>query len=249
MPIRYAALTRRGKSRGENQDCVAIAGRVLSDGMLEGTESGGLLAVVCDGVGGGPLGAKAAALACDNFRKIADVDNPSLSIFKQMESAERALHAGGAESASGSRLAAAIAGVYIGEGECIAFNAGDARVYELASDGELCQLSDDHTRAQAMVDAMFARTATELPSRTRSTLIRYLGDGRCRPAFTMRSVGKGCVRYAICSDGVHHALSDQGLREALCGEQDLRACCMAACDAAVNAGAEDDISVVVLECE
>jgi len=247
MKINYAALTKKGKKRKENQDRVAIAGRVLDDGNAEGSVDGGLLAVICDGVDGAFPGAKAASMTSEKFVGLVDESNPPLSIFRQLELADKALRNESGGGIHGEGMASTIAGVYLDDNECIAFNAGDTRVYEIDERG-LRQLSDDHTRAQAMVDALFARCAEELPTKTQHTITRYIGGSNaCKPAFTMwPAVGKD-ARMIVCSDGAYRLLGECGLQEALDGNADLLACCQSVYEGALAAGSDDDISVIVLE--
>lgn len=241
MAFNYAALTMKGPNRKENQDRVVIAGKMLDAECIEGSVKESILAVVCDGVGSGEHGARAASLASGCFADLVDITNPPLSIFTQFDLAKEALNA------ESDQMASTIAGVYLDDDECIVFNVGDTRVYEL-SNGMISKLSDDHTRAQAMVDALFARTVEELPDRAQNTLIRWLGSGgSTRPSFSMkRTLGRG-VRVIICSDGAYRALGDEGLREAIENETDLLCCCKSVYEKALAADSDDDVSIIVIE--
>jgi PPM family protein phosphatase len=248
--IKYAALTNRGIDRSENQDRIAVAGCIIETGGIEGETLDSLLAVVCDGVGGEASGARAATLVGEAFTSIDDEMRPVLSIFNQIERAEQSIRSEAEEHPELSRMASTIAGVYIDKGEYIAFNVGDSRVYIADGDG-ISTLSDDHTRAQAMVDARLARSVDELPPSAGSTLVRYLSSnaGRGVPAVRAGQTGEQPVRMVICSDGAYRKLGSGSLRAALEGENSLLERCKALRTEAVEAGSGDDISVILVEAD
>ncbi|MGH6609558.1 MAG: PP2C family protein-serine/threonine phosphatase, partial [Burkholderiaceae bacterium] len=55
-------------------------------------------------------------------------------------------------------------------------------------------------------------------------------------------------RYLMCSDGLTHELNDERIADLLC-EGDVQQCARALIDATLQAGARDNVTVVVIDAQ
>jgi PPM family protein phosphatase len=217
---------------------------------------GGLLAVVADGMGGMLKGSEASKIAVSAFIKAYEAKSPKSSIVEALEKAiqtanQAVVNLGrsqGLTSEIGTTLVAAV----IKDDSLYWISAGDSRIY-LLRDGELIQLTNDHTYANELV-AEVARgnlTRSEILTQTGlEDLTSYLGlaklkelDRNIRP-FPLQD--GDCV--LLCSDGLYKSLSDEE-RAAL-----LTATSHKPCEALVNQVLEkrhshqDNVTVLTLSC-
>ncbi len=121
------------------------------------TTQGGLnlaVAVVCDGVGGEERGERAAQLAVDTFLtylRSSDITDPPRLLNAAVKAANLAAYNEAQRLDAGERMACTLVAAMIQEGETLYIaNVGDSRIY-LAREGQLQQLSRDHTFANVMV--------------------------------------------------------------------------------------------------
>jgi protein phosphatase len=132
------------------------------------------------------------------------------------------------------------------DGERLALvHVGDSRAYRLR-DGQLQQISRDHTFVQSLVDEGRITSAEARVHPHRSVLIRAL-DGRqeIEPDLSIIDAVPG-DRLMICSDGVTDYLTDDRIRDLL----DVETIDIATVDlvrAALEAGSADNVSCVVAD--
>jgi len=116
----------------------------------------GLLAVVCDGMGGhyGGQQASQAAIATiiERVQQAQDGDNPSEVLKDAIEAAGRAVYAIGGDAAIQFRPGSTCVAVLIGEGGGTLAHVGDSRLY-LIRDAQSYRMTRDHSMVQQMVDA------------------------------------------------------------------------------------------------
>lgn len=189
LALRYAARSHTGLLREGNEDSVYAGPRLLA---------------VADGMGGHAAGEVASAVAIAALAPLdQDVPGPDLLAalqssgmsanqhLRDMVSADNALHGMGT-----TLVAVLFAGNRLG-----LLHVGDSRAY-LLRDGELTQITHDHTLVQVLVDEgrITEEDATTHPQR--SVVTRIL-DGRPEVEFDL-SVREARLgdRYLICSDGL-----------------------------------------------
>ncbi len=122
---------------------------------------------------------------------------------------------------------------------------GDSRAY-LLRDGELSQLSRDHTYVQTLVDAGRITPAEAAVHPRRSLLMRTIdGVHPAEPDLSVREARLG-DRYLVCSDGLSGVVSETELH-GLLNLADPTAAVSALVDAALAAGAPDNVTCVVAD--
>jgi PPM family protein phosphatase len=121
-------------------------------------------------------------------------------------------------------------------------NVGDSRAYRLR-DGDLVQITEDHTYAHLVWDAA---TVPNLPEKIARFMDGRL-DGRS-PDITLRDLRPG-DRYLLCSDGLSSYVPETSLRETLAagtGPDEAADRLMAL---ALGAGGPDNITMIVIDAE
>lgn len=228
----YTAYTGKGSRHNQNEDRILIADRIMEHGTHSGTETGRLLAVVCDGVGGEAGGAQAAQLAAEGFRGSAETLKSPVSVMRKLNR----IHANimQKQQAGCSRMAATAAGLLCFQERFIAFYIGDTRIYRIES-GSVRQISTDHTVTEG----------------GRLKLARYLGGGgfACQPALRCGSFHADAAEMLICTDGIYRAIPETALHAILLSDHTPAEKQQLLLNAAAQGGSDDDKSLVLIRCE
>lgn len=231
-----AALSHVGKVRSNNQDS-----------GYAGTQ----LFVVADGMGGHAGGDVASAIA---LRRIveADLDYPTA------EDAAAALQT--AIIAANGQLSDAVAEhpeltgmgttvdalALVGDQVAIA-HIGDSRVY-LLRDGELSQITTDHTFVQRLVDAGRITEEEAMVHPRRSVLMRVLGDVDQSPEVdTIVMTTLPGDRWLLCSDGLSGVVDNDTIRAALATDLTAAQVTGRLVKYALDRGAPDNVTVVIYD--
>lgn len=232
LTMRYAARSDVGLRREGNEDSLYAGPRLLA---------------IADGMGGHAAGEVASAVAIaalapldedapgadvlDTLRRAVDAANVHL---RDMVAGDSALEGMGttltALLSSGARLGLA--------------HVGDSRAY-LLRDGELSQITNDHTLVQALVDEgrISAEEADHHPQR--SVILRVLDAGAVELDLSVREARAG-DRYLICSDGLTDVVSEATIRDGLL-LPDRQEAVDRLVDLALRGGGPDNISCIVAD--
>lgn len=231
-----AALSHVGKVRSNNQDS-GYAGTHLF--------------VVADGMGGHAGGDVASAIALHRIVE-ADLDYPTA------EDAAAALQT--AIIAANGQLSDAVAEhpeltgmgttvdalALVGDRVAIA-HIGDSRVY-LLRDGELSQITTDHTFVQRLVDAGRITEEEALVHPRRSVLMRVLGDVDQSPEVDIIVMQtKPGDRWMLCSDGLSGVIDNDTIRAALATNLTAAQVTGRLVKYALDRGAPDNVTVVIYD--
>ena len=191
---------------------VGLRRKVNEDSMLVRTERG--LWAVADGMGGHEAGDVASAMVTEALAALADRLWPGRSWSKRaidaLDRVNRELIALGASSGAQRTIGSTVVGLAIADGQFRCFWAGDSRAYRVR-DGEIVQLTRDHSLVQDLVDAGHARlprkrkttptpTSSPAPSAWRRTLKVDIASGDARPGDL----------FLLASDGLTRLVGDVG---------------------------------------
>ncbi|MEV5986029.1 MerR family transcriptional regulator [Streptomyces sp. NPDC052051] len=233
LGIRYAALSDTGLVRESNQDTAYAGSRLLA---------------VADGFGS--AGAPASAAAVDALKRLETESVPAgdlLDVLEDaVEQAGRAVRgvagAGAWPKGAGTTLTA-----MLWTGSRLALvHIGDSRVY-LLRDGELFQITHDHTLVQSMIDEGRLTPEEAASHPQRSLLVRGLGEGADgTPELRLQDALSG-DRYLLCSDGLSTVVPTEEIRRVLSetGEPDRAVRELIAL--ANESGGPDNVSCVVAD--
>ncbi|MDP3714331.1 MAG: protein phosphatase 2C domain-containing protein [Mycobacteriales bacterium] len=234
LALRYAARSHTGLIRAGNEDSVYAGPRLLA---------------VADGMGGHAAGEVASAVAIAAIAPL-DHDAPGSDLLaalhgsamsanqhlRDMVAADSDLHGMGT-----TLVAVLFAGSRLG-----LLHVGDSRAY-LLRDGELTQITHDHTFVQALVDEGRISEEDASTHPQRSVVTRIL-DGRPDVEFDL-SVREARLgdRYLLCSDGLTGPVGRiETLQEAL-GIADPQESVDRLVQLALKGGGPDNITVVVAD--
>jgi serine/threonine protein phosphatase PrpC len=230
----WGAATHQGARRTLNEDAYLAGGSVF---------------FVADGMGGHDAGEVASAAAVEALRPLLhddvvgadDVRDRLLAAHAAVRTIETAPGRGAGTTLTGTVLTA-----QEGEPYWLVVNLGDSRTYLLA-DGDLEQVSVDHSEVQELVDAG-AITPDEAQRHPRRHVVtRALGAPEDpAPDFWYLPVAAR-DRLLICSDGLSTELSDERLATVLLAEPDPQAAADRLVREALAAGGRDNITVIVID--
>lgn len=233
---RAAAVSHIGKIRSNNQDS-GYAGHELF--------------VVADGMGGHAGGDVASAIAVNRIREAdGEYDTASEAEFA-LQSALIAANSLLAETVfehpeltgMGTTVSALLR---VGDEVAIA-HIGDSRIY-LFREGELSQVSVDHTFVQRLVDSGRITEEEAMVHPRRSVLMRVLGDVDASPEIdTLILATRPGDRWLICSDGLSGVVKHDDLLAALASRDAPKQVADKLLKQSLDAGAPDNVTVVILD--
>jgi serine/threonine protein phosphatase PrpC len=229
------------------------AKKVNEDACLYAETAHGHLAVVCDGMGGHQGGREASQTAvakiAEGVRGAPAGAVPAEVLGASIRTAGQVVHELGRQIPIEARPGTTCVAVLIYDGKAEIAHVGDSRLY-LVRDGELHQLTRDHSMVQQMLDAGALSEAQALAHPDANRITRALGmfptvNVEMRPAPLALAAGDVLL---LCSDGLTDMLDERDLlsavRETIDGGPEL--CCQRLVDAANEKGGADNITVQVL---
>jgi protein phosphatase len=234
LSLRFAARSDVGLLRDLNEDSMYAGSRLLA---------------IADGMGGHAAGEVASRVAIESVAPL-DEDSPGADLIGSLRDAvetasgylQDMVAADSALDGMGTTLTAILfAGQRLG-----LVHIGDSRAY-LLRDGQLAQITHDHTLVQHLVDEgrITPEEATTHPQR--SWITRSLtGRGELELDLSIREVRVG-DRYLLCSDGLSGPVSEDTIAETLRTASDPRQACEQLVELALRAGGPDNVSAIVAE--
>lgn len=256
--LKYAAFTHVGKVRENNEDNFYIDGkwRENTDTLeckTNGEVEGNLTASVCDGMGGEECGEVASLLAVETMNEMIQI-YPGLFHFHAAEylnlANERICDY---MRLVGRRVGTTFTALEFYNGTMIAQNVGDSRIY-MFRDGELRQLSCDHTVAEQMVRTGILTKEEAADHPKKHQLTQHLGIfpeemmiEPCEVEFSFVLPGE---KYLLCSDGLTDMLSDEEISDIMSQNKSVEMIVDDLVSKALDKGGKDNTTVIVIEvCE
>ena len=234
LVLRYAVRSDVGLLREGNEDSAYAGPRLLA---------------VADGMGGHAAGEVASSLTIASMAKL-DSEPPGGDMLAELASAvvaanarlQEMIIANPAVEGMGTTLTA----LFWSDGHAALCHIGDSRGY-LLREGELYQITHDHTLVQSLVDEGRISADDVSTHPQRSLLLRAL-DGRsvAEPDLSVHD-GQAGDRYLLCSDGLSRVVSDETLRETLASIEDPEAVTRQLIELALHGGGPDNITCIVAD--
>jgi PPM family protein phosphatase len=222
---------------------------LLREGNEDSAYAGPHLLAIADGMGGHAAGEVASAVAISAMVPL-DQDMPDQDMLDALaaavSSASGTLHemsvADPAVEGMGTTLTA-----LLWSGARIALcHIGDSRAY-LLRDGELHQITRDHTLVQSLVDEGRMSPAAAAVHPQRSLVTRALqGSSDAEPDLSIREAVLG-DRYLLCSDGLSDVVSDDTLHKTLMKFADLDEAVLQLIELAIRGGGPDNITCITAD--
>lgn len=237
--MKVSAVTRCGAGKSVSDDRILVGGRILCGTDDAAGEFSGEVMLPCvlgvsDGVGGNAGGNIAAQYVCERiYGCSADMDDIAGVNAGLLELARN--------TPGKERMAATYSGLFISTERALTLlHIGNTRVYSVQG-GYLKQLTSDMTTYNYYLSTGRVKEAENC---RRSEITACFGGGTnslFRPQFS-EVTASGVL--LMTSDGVHDYLTTDELEEILSVGSDI-SCCHEILDRALNAGSEDDMSIVI----
>jgi serine/threonine protein phosphatase PrpC len=231
LSLHFVARTDTGLRRISNQDSGYASPRLMA---------------VADGMGGAAAGDLASATTLNIVRTIdRELDDPRDALLQAVRDANRRLGEISAIDPSVEGMGTTLeALLWTGE-HFVTAHIGDSRSYRLR-DGELTQLSRDHSFVQSLVDEgkLTAQEARVHPHR--SLLLRVLLGRADNEPDIGQLQGRAGDRYLLCSDGLTDMVDDTVIAETLALEG-LDEAADRLIELALAGGGLDNVTVVIGE--
>ena len=268
VAISFSGVTDRGKVRGRNEDHFLVARlaktmeicatSLPSDGQTPFSEEEGYLIVVADGMGARrPVNAPApwpsrASRRSSRIRSSGSSTSAAARSGSSSRSCARASSGPTGRSSSEPRSNPALYGMgttltmaYSVANDLYVVHAGDSRAY-LFRDGQLDQVTTDHTLVQALVDAGMI-SADEARHHHRRHVVTNVLGGPSEGVFAeihKLEVRDGDV-LVFCSDGLTEPVPDADIAPILAEHTDPHDAARTLLQLALDRGGPDNVTVVV----
>jgi protein phosphatase len=211
------------------------------------------LVLLADGVAGRPYGERAASLALATAeacaaraigKGIGDVQAAREMLRTAFEAANASVLEVARSDAHLARMATTLVAGFFMPSDVVIASVGDSRVYRLRQ-SRLEQLTSDHLRPRAGVEALSSEDRSAMRPLLR-ILARAVGDEEAPPDVAVEPVAPGDL-FVFCTNGLSDVVSPEGIVDAIRSADSLTSACDALVSAAENAGADDDVTVVLVD--
>jgi PPM family protein phosphatase len=224
---------------------------LLRPGNEDSAYAGPRLLAIADGMGGHAAGEVASAVA---ISKIAPLDQQNLTDSDDMldalaaavTSARDTLHDMSVADPSTEGMGTTLTAMLWAGAQVAVCHIGDSRAY-LLRDGDLYQITRDHTLIQSLVDEGRLSPAAAANHPQRSLIIRALqGSADADPDLGMHEAFLG-DRYLLCSDGLTDVVGDEAVHKVLSRVTDADEAVSRLIDLAIENGGPDNITCIVAD--
>jgi protein phosphatase len=242
--VEAGVATDPGCVRAVNEDAL----RVIRPTTPEGVAQFGVLAVVCDGMGGHEAGEIASHLALETIVKRLESDDrdPPVALMRAVQAANRAIFDAAQANPKLRGMGTTCCALLLRGGAAYSAHVGDSRLYLIRS-GEIFLMTEDHSVVMDLVrqGAITREEARSHPDK--NVISRALGSHK--EVEVSASIQPFSVRpndaFLICSDGLYDLVSDDELLREV-GDLHSQVACDRLISLARQRGGHDNISVAVL---
>ena len=258
MRLVYSASTHIGKVRENNEDNLYVPGRLVpyenADAVLAltGDVHTPCVFAVCDGMGGQEHGEYASYVAAGGLAeleaaiKTAPTSGIDGLVQEYVEKVNNTICVKMREKSV--RIGTTLALVIVTDEDIMPYNIGDSRIYAV-KDGELIQVSKDHTLVMQKVNMGILTKEEARHDRDRNKLTRYLGmfedemvmEAEPSPPLSIN----GYFPIILASDGLTDMVEDEKIKEVLQSFPAKEAVELLVASA-LERGGKDNISCIVI---
>ncbi len=243
---RIAGLTDTGLKRELNEDNLLLAEAEMAEGSPYG------LYLVADGMGGHQGGDIASQLIVDTVRQ--HFEHSPLSyetpfndwLTGAVLAANESVIAHQQDRTQEKKMGSTLVVALVTEGQAHIANVGDSRAYHVTTEG-IEQISVDHSLVERLVQ-MGQLTREEARTHSKKNVIyNTIGDKPNPEIGLYHLLLHPGDRLLLCSDGLSGMLPDADILAISRRQPDTVAACKALVEAALTAGGEDNITVVLIQ--
>jgi serine/threonine protein phosphatase PrpC len=267
-PLTFAAKTNVGLVRTNNEDQYLIvrlrkALDILdtsldADDRPQLADQEGHVFLVADGIGGRAGGERASAIvvreathyllgAAKWFFRLDDPDeHVRLRLLREaLDRIDRQIIEAGEDNPALTGMGTTLTAVSIVGRDLFIVHIGDSRAY-LYHDGQLKQLTTDHTLTQELVDQGVLTPDQAKTHRLHSVLTNALGGKPGVDADIVKLRLADGDRVLVCTDGLSELVDDGEIAQLLSRHSAPEPACEALVAAALDAGGLDNVTVIVV---
>ncbi len=224
---------------------------LLREGNEDSAYAGPRLLAIADGMGGHAAGEVASAVA---ISAIAPLDQQNLTSNEDMldalaaavASARNTLHDMSVSDPAVEGMGTTLTALLWAGAQVAVCHIGDSRAY-LLRDGDLYQITRDHTLIQSLVDEGRLSPAAAANHPQRSLIMRALqGSTDVDPDLAMHEAILG-DRYLLCSDGLTDVVGDEAVHKVLSTIPDAEQAVNQLIALAIHNGGPDNITCIVAD--
>ena len=206
------------------------------------------LFVVADGMGGHLAGDVASATAVETIKRTSEEQPPSdpSNLESYVRAANKAIWEKALADTQLQGMGTTCTLLFLDGATAHIAHVGDSRAY-LLRDGEFSQLTEDHTLVERMVREGKLERSEAARHPQRSIITRALGvESDVEVDLSTFEVTEG-DRVLLCSDGLSSMVDDGEIESLLRDASGAEAAANDLVNAALEAGGEDNVTVVVLD--
>jgi serine/threonine protein phosphatase PrpC len=224
---------------------------LLREGNEDSAYAGPRLLAIADGMGGHAAGEVASAVA---ISAIAPLDRQNLTdsgamldaLAAAVAAARDTLHDMSVSDPSVEGMGTTLTALLWAGAQVAVCHIGDSRAY-LLRDGDLYQITRDHTLIQSLVDEGRLSPAAAANHPQRSLIIRALqGSTEADPDLAMHEAILA-DRYLLCSDGLTDVVGDEAVHQVLSTVDDADEAVSQLIALAIRNGGPDNITCIVAD--
>ncbi|MEZ5428268.1 MAG: protein phosphatase 2C domain-containing protein [Pyrinomonadaceae bacterium] len=212
MEIEAFGASDRGEKRGENEDSFLIW-RIGGVPGSKAGEAGEILLAAADGLGRDRRGQIASRLAVETLRKVFSFPSylpPGARLANGLEIINRRIFNLAKHDSLLRGMATTLTVVYIKDATAYIANIGNSRAY-LIRQGEIRQLTKDHTLAQILLENGYA-DRRDISERACKTLLQAVGNDFSVEIWQTSIDLAPDDLILVCSDGLTAEMADEELR-------------------------------------
>lgn len=230
ITFRYAAASHPGAIRDHNEDA-----HLASPSLL----------LVADGVGGHACGEVASALTVDAFNAMEQQADDTQRCWDAIQRANDSIAADVADNPDHTGMATTVTALRLRDDRLEIAHAGDSRAY-LYRDDKFEQLTRDDSLIQDMLDAGTLSTEDAAIHPYRAVVTKAVQGEPIEPLLLEREAVVGDV-YLVCSDGLSDVVNEAHIVEIMRAASDPIVAADALVTATLEAGAPDNVTVIIGE--
>lgn len=246
LVLRAALRSDVGLVRSENQDF----GMYTNPDEERESAPGGRLLIVADGMGGHRGGATASRLAAETVKaQYLGSDTPDIptALRESLSRANARIYSEAQSNPDLRGMGTTTSVLAVRGGEGWLAHVGDSRIY-MIRDGEIKQLTDDHSLVATMVREGLLTTAEAETHPRRNVLQRSMGVAEdveidVRGPIELRPGDT----FILCSDGLHGVVKEDELKDV--ARQPIEQAADEFLRRALDRGAPDNVTVIVARVE
>lgn len=206
---------------------------------------------VADGMGGHAGGDIASAITAQRMAQMdaqyVTADDAGAAMLASILETNQTLTETVAGHGELAGMGTTFSGIVFVEDKVVVGHIGDSRVY-LCRDGKTIQVTKDHTFVQRLVELGRITEEEALTHPRRNVLLRVIGDNNEPPQLDFQVLSaKPGDRWMMCSDGLNGYVSDAIIHMNLSSEQAPAEAVEMLIGEALEAGAPDNVTVVVVD--